>query len=366
MKFQGSQREEIMKTSPPQVVLFFAAMLTTIFLNSNLAMAGPKDFLRKFTAKKVEADPAKEYTLSETNGPWMILVHTFSGPKAKESANQLVYQLRKDYNLKAYGYSKTFEHDTRKEQFVKTNPYAKTRPQYNKKGKVQEFAVLIGDFQSIDDLDLQNTLQAVRECFPECMKQFPGQKIPKGATTPFVRSFAVTNPILGSDFFGKNGYVDDFVAKLNEQRPYSLLNCPGKYSVQIATFSGKVEIKPENVQAILDGRKSFTGPVSELELGEKAAVKLCKILRDNGFEAYEFHDRYQSIVTVGSFNSLGRQLPNGLFDSDPQIQAIMQHFQGKPATQGVGENTITHEPKKYGNIECDIQPRVIEVPRRRR
>lgn len=356
----------MLKFSPLSTLLICPAIFLSVLVHSNTAHAGPKDFLKKLTAKKVEADPNKEYTLNETNGPWMILVHTFSGPKSKESANLLVYQLRKDYNLKAYAYSKTFEHDTRKEKYVTTNPYARTRPQYNKKGKVQEFAVLIGDFQSVEDQDLQDTLQAVRECFPECMKQFPGQKIAKGSPTPFVRSFAVTNPVLGADFFGKNGSVDDFVAKLNEQRPYTLLNCPGKYTVQVATFSGKVEIKPENVQAILDGRKAFGGPVSELELGEKAAIKLCKILRDNGFEAYEFHDRYQSIVTVGSFNSLGRQLPNGLIDNDPQIQAVMQHFQGKPATQGIGENTITHEPKKFGNIECDIQPRVIEVPRKRR
>jgi len=44
---------------------------------------------------------------------------------------------------------------------------------------------------------------------------------------------------------------------------------------------------------------------SELEAAAEKAHRLAKALRMKGYDAYEFHDRYASIVTVGSFNSAG-------------------------------------------------------------
>jgi len=50
----------------------------------------------------------------------------------------------------------------------------------------------------------------------------------------------------------------------------------------------------------------------------------------------------------------------------PQIAALMKQFQAKPAQQGVTANTISYDPVKFEGIECDVQPRIIEVPRKRR
>ncbi|GHT31810.1 hypothetical protein FACS1894214_3410 [Planctomycetales bacterium] len=330
-------------------------------------LAGPTDFLKKLTGgQSVEADPKKEYTLTETNGPWMVLVHTFSGPKGREQANALVLELRKEYKFKAYSYNHIFVSDTHLDKDLKTNPYSKTRPQYKKKGKFDEYAVVLGDFQSVDDLDLQKTLKSIRQIYPECMKSFPGQQIPNGTPSPFQFCLAVTNPILNSNYFNQPGAVDDFVAKLNESRPYSLLNCPGRFSVQVATFTGKVEIKPQNVEDIITGKKPFLeNGKSELEIGEKAAAKLCKILRSKGYEAFEFHDRYASIVTIGAFDSCEHKLPNGMVEYPPQIAALMRDFQAKPA-KPTAANAIAYDPVKFDGIECDVQPVIIVVPRKKR
>ncbi|MCL2742941.1 MAG: hypothetical protein FWE67_03725 [Planctomycetaceae bacterium] len=350
----------------------FRVILAAVFFSAVFChvQAQVPDFLRKLVPgnRHVEADPKKEYTVTETNGPWMIHVCSFSGQKGREQANSLVYELRKDYKLKAYFYNHTFVSDTRLEKDLKRNPYSKTRPQYNKKGKIDEYAVLIGDFQTVDDLELQKILKDIRQVYPECMKQFPGQQIPKGTPSPFQMCFAVTNPLLNSGYFKQSGVVDDFVAKLNDQRPYSLLNCPGRYTVQIATFTGRIEIKQNKIEEILDGRREFLdNGKSELELAEKAAVKLCKILRDKGYDAYEFHDRYSSIVTIGAFDSYGQRQPNGMMDYHPQVAALLRDFQARPARQdAMTANTVNFEPVKFEGIECDAQPRIIEVPRKRR
>ena len=44
--------------------------------------------------KRIDADPNKSYPLTAENGPWLIMAATFSGEKAREQAQELVYELR--------------------------------------------------------------------------------------------------------------------------------------------------------------------------------------------------------------------------------------------------------------------------------
>lgn len=336
------------------------------------APAAPAQAWNPFKGRGVkppEADPEKEYRLQETNGPWLVFVTAFSGPNANKDAKALVYELRKKYGYKAYMFEQTFVHDLNQERPDRPRHPDAPRENYRKKGANRQCAVLVGDFQSIEDNDVEKTIDGIKKCQPECMKNRPlfgtAQANAPGRG-PFQLAFAVRNPIHPPDESARQGTVDAFIEKINSQRPYSLLKCPGRYSVKIATFTGRVEIKQSEIQDILAGKKPFQkGKYSELELGEKAAVELCRILRSKHIEAYEFHDRHASIVTVGSFQSYGRQRPDGTIELRPEIIEILNHFQGKPARAGIGAGTIAHEPVRYGGIECDVQPQIIEVPRRR-
>ena len=60
------------------------------------------------------------------------------------------------------------------------------------------------------------------------------------------------------------------------------------------------------------------------------AHRLAKALRMKGYEAYEFHDRYASIVTVGSFNSVGTPRPDGRMEINAEIAAVMKTFGTDP------------------------------------
>ena len=51
-------------------------------------------------------------------------------------------------------------------------------------------------------------------------------------------AFITTNPLLPDEYFVPKG-LDRLVLEMNEPVKYSLLDCPGKYTVKIATFTGR-------------------------------------------------------------------------------------------------------------------------------
>lgn len=325
--------------------------------------------------KTVEADPNKEYFLTQQCGPWMILVTTFPGEQGRQKANALVYEIRKHLNLEAYVYGKSFEHDLKKEGQSRQNPYAR-RVNYQNKGVRQEFVVLVGNYSSVDDKSYETDLKKIKEYTPQFTKdqakifQVGSQDITDwrqvvNRKNPFYVAFGVRNPMLPTE--QQQGTVDAFIERINKDRPYSLLKNPGLYTVQIATFTGKVVIKQDEIKKILDEEKKNPNKKSngrsELELGEQSAVRLCLALRKAGVEAYEFHDRNASIVTVGSFNTYGQHLPNGLIETNPAILQVIEAYRAKPAPFNQ-RGAISFQPRTIDGVECDVQPKVIAVPKR--
>ncbi len=110
------------------------------------------------------------------------------------------------------------------------------------------------------------------------------------------------------------------------------------------------------------------------EAGDKAEL-LCQSLRQKGYEAWVFHDRSESVVTVGSFQSIGNQRKDGKTEMDPQIHHIMKTFGPESKTKVIqaGAKPADLIPKitqvSYNNIETqivlDMQPIPIQVPKPR-
>ena len=107
------------------------------------------------------------------------------------------------------------------------------------------------------------------------------------------------------------------VAKMNDGVEHSLLNCPGNYSVKIATFRGKTILQTSGEDngsgmAFWNGRKKKDRNLL-VEAAENAHL-LAEELRSHGIEAYEFHDRTESIVTIGSFSqAAGAKTDSGAY-----------------------------------------------------
>jgi hypothetical protein len=106
-----------------------------------------------------------------------------------------------------------------------------------------------------------------------------------------------------------------------------LLDCPGTYTIKVATFRGKTMLQTSAAADEKESRWSWKKDEDNplIEAAENAHL-LTEELRAHGWEAYEFHDRTESIVTIGSFAEVGRQLPDGRLVSAPDVQRIVETF----------------------------------------
>jgi hypothetical protein len=333
------------------------------------------------TFHRPDSDPNQQYPLTENSGPWLITAATFAGDGAEEQAHALVVELRKKYKLNSYTHSMHFDFTKPVQGRGIDSRGEPLKMQHKRRKEFDEIAVMVGDFASVEDPGLQRALQKIKTATPAALNPEKGKasyqqlgayrngefsvvidgKVvdQRKAPGPMSHAFATRNPLLPEGYFVAKG-VDKLVVDMNKHVTHSLLECPGKYSVKVATFSGSVTIKPEDIQKIESGQKTD----SRLAQAAIDAHMLTEALRAKGYEAYEFHDRYSSIVTVGSFNSIGNQLANGKIDLHPQVYQIMQVFGAdKTNTPGNAQPTVG-APKNLAGIPLDVQPIPVEVPKR--
>jgi hypothetical protein len=346
------------------------------------ADAAPWDKL--ISLKRVDADPKKTYDLTESNGPWMILACSFSGPQAEQQAKELVIELRQRYKLPAYQYEKTFDLG-RDVQGLGVDRFGNPRKMKYRRGKseIEEIGVLVGDYPTADHPEAQETLRKLKYFQPECLRTDKGRETARSLASlrtiqsylladgndrkkkgPMGHAFVTTNPMLPSEFFVPQG-LDEVVLRANEGVEHSLLDCPGKYTVMVARFIGRSRVilrekDMENELSIINKTRAEDSPL--VKAAENAA-NVTAALRREGIEAYEFHDRNASIVTVGSFESIGTPGPDGRIQLDPRIEKIIERFRGElKATPEFPAGRIV--PRVVKGIPLDVQSMVVHVPKR--
>src|SRR5215471_13734323 len=100
----------------------------------------------------------------------MIMATTFQGNNAREQARQLVFELRSRYRLPAYTYEKAFDF-TKPERCIGFNPDGTPKKmRYQQAQVIKELAVLVGDYDTVDDPTAQKVLKKIDEMDPESMK----------------------------------------------------------------------------------------------------------------------------------------------------------------------------------------------------
>jgi hypothetical protein len=160
---------------------------------------------------------------------------------------------------------------------------------------------------------------------------------------------------------------------MNKGVEHSLLNCPGRYSVKIATFTGRVVIDQQKIRQ-MEGGGGHDQQNDESPLVEAAAKAhaITEALRAAKVEAYEFHDRGSSIVTVGHFDSVGSPRADGKIEINPLVFQLIQKYGADQSSLAGGQITMGVQPKtikvsvggKMKTIIFDISPVAVEVPRR--
>jgi len=340
------------------------------------AMAAPP-WASLIPFKRVDTDPEKSYRLTDSEGPWHILAASFAGPGSEKQAHDLVLELRREFRMPAYIHKQTYDYTETLEGLTLNKHGERAKMKYaNNAARYDSFAVLIGNYESTSDPDLEKTLAKVKYLRPVTLdisqnqrstQRFAGwralqrrmngdpMKRDKG---PMGSAFATRNPLLPEEYFQAQG-LDDFVIGMNKNVEFSVLRNPGAFTVRVATFKGNETTDAREIEAIEQSGKV----TNKLEVAADRAHRLTVALREQGIEAYEFHDRYESIVTVGSFANDGEELATGEVKINPGIHEIMKQFgaqqQRLPGQQGIGL-----QPKRLNGVSFDVQPVPMRVPRR--
>jgi len=325
---------------------------------------------------------AGDYAMTQESGPWLIVAASFSGNGAEDQARKLAEELRQRYQLRAYVHDMNFKFG---DDAQRGGEYgAATRRHLRRGNEVHEIAVLVGDFASIDGPDAQQILTRIKVLEPDALnvdanktaqsmaqvRRFEDALMEKMGKSrkrgPMGQAFFTRNPLLPREYFVPKG-VDAFVAKMNDGVEHSLLDCPGRQTIQVATFRGKTILQTSAHDDAAS--KSFFNLKKKddhnplVEAAENAHL-LTKELREHGYEAYEFHDRTESIVTIGSFGRTTQQLADGRVVAIPEVQKIVQTFDASFDTPAdplspIGNDTknmrLVEEQQQQVNMKLNVQ-----------
>ena len=357
--------------------------------------------------KQIEANPDTEYTLSKQHGPWLILAATFSGPEAKSQAHNLIIELRKEYGMPAFYYGMTFQMDETNLGRGVDNYGSHIRRRYQRGSKIREHAVLVGEFPSVDDPNARKALRRIKQLTPDTLDTGDGESTSQSLATvrkfhnflraegggsdrkgPMGHAFLTRNPLLPKEFFVPQG-IEPVIVKMNKGIPYSLMKCPGKYSVRVATFRGRSSLKATD-EELTSKHTRKAAEDDPLVVAARNAHLLTVALREKRWEAYEFHDRYESYVAIGSFdqgetladgrivlnsrdaqiiydtfgatspdNAFSRSAPQDKVLEERRKQQFMNMFQNN-----MGQVAQGFHPKRFVGIPMDIRPQPVRVPRK--
>ena len=162
---------------------------------------------------------------------------------------------------------------------------------------------------------------------------------------------------------------DPLLKRLNSGSEYNLLKNPGKYTLVVASFYGKSQGVAMNASKEEVNRKMFAfdkklESSASLDKAGYEAWSMAKVMRNQNQEAYVYHDRDRSIVTLGSFDQ----------KDDPRLLKLASNLSAKYQTDPkTGKQLMVCEmvsipnpnpnqpPEKLWLI--DPEPKSIPVPR---
>ena len=342
-------------------------------MSASLALA---DF--NLFGQKPAVNPQASLELTAKEGPWLITAFVFTGTEAKTYADKLCLELRRDFRLPAYVFHKEIRqsNEVQGRGIISGHGNVKSM-KHMKDPNVNSYIVFVGNFSSIEDQNAQNTLRRVRQLKPKTLQyhgdfdlenplaeDFAAHGLSNGQG-PMGRAFLTKNPLVTQQEMASASanYLDPKVVGFNKNVKYSLLDCPGKYSVQIATFRGFRTINQNEIEKIRKTGEVNAKNTMTLAEADEAAAKLTAALRRRGIAASCFRDHYASIVTVGSFNDISIVNPQtGQTEAIPEIQRMYKEYGAtQDPTKGNGPESV--RLKVIDGIPLDPAPMIINVPR---
>lgn len=326
------------------------------------------------SAARIDATQGRQYRITKQHGPWMIMVASLTetpserrrvGISPAEAADQLVYALRKR-KIPAYAF-RLSEHPGN--PLGLSTQASQSSDGFRYRTPRDSICVLAGNYKESDNTVAKRTLGYIKSLELSSLNldwdddsvfySTPGQ--PK----PFSGAFLTYNPLFTPEEIEAQKH-DTLLLRMNAAGDYSIINNTGKFTLVVASFKGRSQMQIG--QSARSRAKEFeiSGTLNDVAL---RTWKVTEMLREGifsgqqkgrTFEAYCFHDRYKSMVTVGAFDS-----PN-----DPRIAQLAQIFKAKAQTGANGQAFVTGESivipgDPPQTVIFDPVPRLIPVPKLR-
>ncbi len=320
-------------------------------------------------AARIDATKGRDYRITKQHGPWMIMVASFSQPheksrqegkSPKEAADELVYALRKK-GIPAYA----FQLGEVAESIQTTDRTGRGRTA-SLRSRQENISVIAGNYGAVDDRKGQQTLKYIKQLDLDALNLDSWKKDLRfrptpGKPKPFSGAFLTLNPLLSPEEVAQRKR-DPLLLKLSSGE-YSIMDNAGNFTLVVASFKGRSLTQVSSKET-----NDFQISGSLDDAAERAWV-VAKMLREGSFqkgsrqqgrtfEAYVYHTRYESFVTIGSFAS----------GDDPRIAQLHKLFgaktqvaqNGRPFTTGESIIIPGNPPE---TIVFDPNPRLIPVPK---
>ncbi|MFT3878875.1 MAG: hypothetical protein QM703_04335 [Gemmatales bacterium] len=301
-------------------------------------------------------EPTIKYPLTPREGPWLIHVASFRGDQSLDFAQRLAEEVRTKHRLLSFVYSMNEKDamDDREQlrqyqmKMIGSDKVAETNePQKFKTVRIiKEYSVFVGNYPTMEKarehtedikafppptsipeygLSLFNESNAAAKADPQgseianlfklktTTRSEDRKLLSAKVGNPFRQAFVVRNPFLAQSkiktVVNQHAPVpmDPSWPGLNEKEKYSIFTNAKPWTLVVAKFA-----PPTDVQTTATGSVVQTGvglPGQNLGKGLEAAAETARqvadLLRDGGkgYDAYVFHTRQYSLVTVGAFDS---------------------------------------------------------------
>src|SRR5579875_3773721 len=298
----------------------FLALLLTLSSCPVVTLAQESNGLNGLIQSSRE-DINAAYAVTPEAGPWMICVASYQGESAAELAYQLCTYLRQKH-YPAYVYNRgSAERKKLQEELDQQQKAYGGLPRRRVLAHPQEeqYAVLLGGFRDVDaasaqlkkirNWDLPDIkLKSGKPAFDtyDVYEPVPGKKtyeLKRYPINPFHNAMVVPNPTLPPPR-KPVAKVDPLWKKLNADEPRSLFKCPKPWTLAVQEFRGACVIQTTSSSSSFLEKLGFGDHTAQrLDNAARMAQQVCDMFRKLGFKSYVLHTRYNSVVTVGEFDS---------------------------------------------------------------
>lgn len=229
----------------------------------------------------------------------------------------------------------------------------------------EQIAVLVGPFK--DEDAARKALDTVKK-WPPPKQDFlmdggvihrqggGGSSIEKTRINPYAQAWVVPNPsVARARTPGQGDRLDEFIVKLNEGKPYSLLKATKGWTLGVKSFTAPVTVISGGDESTGAMRRPTSRSSDALNAGAGQAEQLAEALRNpnmkpHPFEAFVLHTRNASIVTVGQFDG----------PDDPSLIETRRVLQAMNASSKVTTDKGGFQPA--ANVQKLFTDNIIPIP----